>query len=520
LNELFEIVQLIKAGKITFPHKIIPSKDFFGDKTYQFYKGLESGKYSSDEQAREDLYGLDRTKANHVSHAKFNVLKKRLKERLFLNVLFPVEGQYPADGYQASFLFCNRNYIISRLMIFFGATLSGYKLMRKVLDKAEKYQIYEIAQLSANSLLRDAVQSGNQKQFKLYRAKLKEFQKVYSAETEADGLYYQLLIPFAKQLYVRVGTLEHVHSAMKAIENLYNEFKTHKLFLSLSNIQILYYQVKGENRNAIDICNQTLRYLESEKIAFSQVRMSNYMLLKMDAMLALRNYDLSAAYAKECIERYPEGSSGWFDAHELQFLCCINTSPLTDSNQNVTQKLNEASGIYLTCTSSKYFKVLKPAKQERWQIFGGYLWFLCTYYTETGILNEVFQDIPKFRLSKLINSTKIASMDKKGMNVSLLVLQFLICLQERKSMDLLKSVESIKYYISDNLRGEVIRERTFLKYLVALGENELGAIKNSGRITKIVSALDKTEDTLTPTQAQTEIISYRLLTDLLKSKYK
>jgi hypothetical protein len=218
MNAIKDIIRLVKTGRITRPEKIRPFNREREQKTLQFYKAVSAGKYGTEAAAVKDLYPGDPEEAGRL---KFNMLKKRLKERLYAAVLFPREGRYGAKSYEANFIYCQRHYFVARMLLFFAASGAGYSLMRKVLARATAYGLNDIALLCTLALRRDALVRGDTKLFTEYNELLAKAQATIAAETEAETVYYEMLIPFSRKLNVQPGTHEKMKEGLEKIEGIY-----------------------------------------------------------------------------------------------------------------------------------------------------------------------------------------------------------------------------------------------------------------------------------------------------------
>src|SRR5690242_9839411 len=123
MEELRDIIQQIKAGKITNPQQIKPFEKNRDGLMEALFEGIMADKFTSDEGARTALYGDSEEEGVKV---RYSTLKTRLKERLRLSLLF--SGKFDKGSYRYSFVQCHRDYIIGRLMLFFHAFNAGYNL--------------------------------------------------------------------------------------------------------------------------------------------------------------------------------------------------------------------------------------------------------------------------------------------------------------------------------------------------------------------------------------------------------
>jgi len=514
MKGLIEIFRVIKSGRITRPEKINPFDKQKEPTSHKFYNGLLAGDYASDAEARESLYGKNRMgKAGKKILQKYNMLKKRMKERVFTAVLFPAEGEYPASGYAWTFMYCYRNFTIARILLFFGARVSGRLLLKKVLARAHEFEIYDIALLSVLALRREIVFKGNPKELEEHKKLIKEFQEKLAAESAMEEIYYDLELPFATKLYISPAIVETAAVGLKEAARIAKNCRTFRTQSLYSDIKIFECQVRGDLIRAAEVCDEAIAVLESNKKMHSRARRGALLVRKMDSLLLLNDAHKAYECAEQCLAVYLPGTNNWYTVNELLFLVQLNEPAHGLENAIVT---------YTNSIKQPEFKTLERPEQEKWHIYGGYLWFMLTYHNKVSEREAVFGKRKGFDITTLSNKITVTGKDKKGVYVSFIILMALIYIQEKKTKRLESSKESLKYYLSQNLRGDNSRGRNFIRLLMALVENEGRLKANAMHINKLARALARTESTITATQSQIEVISYsklwKIADDMVKKR--
>lgn len=153
-----------------------------------------------------------------------------------------------------------------------------------------------------------------------------------------------------------------------------------------------------------------------------------------------------------------KGSSLWIRYYDLGFRLSMATGAFSQSNRYFQEVVGSKS------------LVGKPAElQEQWRIYAAYLKFI------KQVRAEVIKGKDRsntFRLGKFMNETPIFSKDKQGMNIPILIAQFLFLLAQKKYYKLIDRTEALAKYQSRYLQqDEWFRSQCFLKMLMQLPAN-------------------------------------------------
>jgi hypothetical protein len=501
-------VSLIKSQRVSWPSKLNLYDPIKDKMSYRFYNGIMADQYGTDQDAIAQLYGQEII-GGHGDNArnKFKALKKSVKDRLLLGIIYTNKAMYPTNHYPGGFMNCHIDFLIGRLLLFLGARLSGRRLVYTALLGAKDLEIYEIALMAATVLRKLDVHKGNLELFLEYEKMIKDFYAMLGAENEIDGIYYNLQLPFAKKMFVtpvmQKDALEGLQKASGILENCPG-FQVRSVYY---NIKIIYLQVHGEARLAVAACDEAIAHLEGNTKLYSEVRMSNILLRKIDCLMLVRDitpveYKELFGFVSQCEKAFLAGSINWYKIQELYFLMCLQIPENT---------LDRAVAAYSAAIKHAKFKLLEEQEREKWYIYEGYLWLIMTRYGGHEDRIPVFGKRKKYDLGKLYNETRTVVKDKKGMYISFLILESLIFLQENKAKELEKMTERLKNYLTLHLRSDNNRGRNFVRLLIALIEGKGKLNKNRTLITKLEKALERTESAITAAQAQVEVISYTQL---------
>jgi hypothetical protein len=315
LTEIKEIIALSKAGRIRKLEDLIHLKKGLHKKTWQFYHEILEGKINSNEEAEKSLYPGKKSSSNYY------MLKKRLREKLQTSVLFSeIDGGL--DSQDPVFMYCHKNYVTGRLLLWYGSRDGGIPILKDVLKKALTYELYAIAELCILELKKDALVCGNDKYFKKLNSDLVIIREIIINESTAENLLQSVLLPFSRKVHptnLPASILEHI----ELIEKLRKKTPTYNLINSLNRLKIIYCQFNGEHQKAIQICDEHLALLKTKRY-YTPLRKGHFLIQKLDCLLLKRDFPKVKTMVIECDEIFRPGTGHWFLTYQLYLLISIN----------------------------------------------------------------------------------------------------------------------------------------------------------------------------------------------------
>jgi hypothetical protein len=148
---------------------------------------------------------------------------------------------------------------------------------------------------------------------------------------------------------------------------------------------------------------------------------------------------------------------------------------------------------------------------EHWKIFETYLHYFIA-------INEIKPDLQSqrrfgtFRPGKFLNEVPVYSKDKRGSNITILVLQVLFLIKERKYEEVSDKLESLKYYSHRYLRkDETYRSNVFIHMLMQLPKGHFNKKAVERHADKYILKLKGMPLELSSQSVELEIVPYEKL---------
>ena len=193
-----------------------------------------------------------------------------------------------------------------------------------------------------------------------------------------------------------------------------------------------------------------------KKKHLSKTAVFTFVFKKLRCYLNLREFEMGHQYAKECLSLQPKGTANWFFILETQVLLSLHQGDF-----------NAAFLYYLLAIKHCRFQLIAKSSLEHWKIIEAYFSLL----SKMKLLNSVRQgkSINSFRLSKFLNEVPILSKDKKGGNISILIVQALHLLEMGKMNEFEDRIYSLRTYSYRYLNEKHLeRHHIFIKMLMIL----------------------------------------------------
>lgn len=190
-----------------------------------------------------------------------------------------------------------------------------------------------------------------------------------------------------------------------------------------------------------------------------------------------------------------EGTFNWFKFNELHLMLMLKL-----------KRYELAEKMLIKVIYHPRFEFLPDNAKELWRIYESYICYLITMGKVEKSSNH------KFRLGKFINEVPIFSKDKGGMNIAILVIKFLVLLQERRYNRVIDEIEAIEQYSYRHLRQKnTKRSYLFFKMLLQIPHCEFDIAKIQAKTQTLLEELMETPMQLGNQTHEVEVIPFEHL---------
>lgn len=405
----------------------------------KLFKGIADGTFQNDEEAALQIY------QSPASDKKYLMLKSRLKERLINTLFFLNHKKIQDSPYQKAVYQCNRNYFCAKILLTHGARTSAISMAKSTLAIALQFDLNEIILLCARMLRHHYAMIGLKKDFQQYNILAANSLKLVRSETKAEQMYESLLSQVARSKAYSTElavTAKEYFNQSKELSRYQQSFHLHLLHY---RIGLLYYQVIGNYRLTLNLCNRLQAFLGKHSRFKLASREGEIALLKMVCCLYLHDYKNGRQNAEEALKFYSQGSNNWFVVLQNYFLLAMHAG-----------KHKQAADLFDLATGHPRFQYLSAEKSEEWKIFEAYLNYVLPSKAKSK----------EFKILKFINEVPIYSKDKGGLYPAILIAQLLYLIDHGEEDRIERQIESLRIFSSRNLSGKKsVRTSLFIKML-------------------------------------------------------
>ena len=376
----------------------------------------------------------------------------KLRERLHNSVVFIDANSPKFSDAQKAFYSCQKLITIARILLGRYARASAIELAERVMRKSLEFEIYEIS-LEAAIMIREhhAFRTGRHSVFHSIQNRIQEYEDIVAAEKLAKYYHQHLHVALIRSA---TPNQDYFDLARKYIDELSAIRATIKSF----GFNLIYYSMKVELalhskdfEQVISECSESLDFFATKKFAPPHFILQFRYWIFQSHVLLQKNDDAEETFS-EIREVFESGTVRWYNTYELRFLMLMRM-----------QDYDRAGPIYSTVVQQTSFRYQPEKRQETWRTYRAFLYYL----KMIGRLEIELQ--ASFRLRKFLNEIPIFSKDKRGYNITVLIIQILILLQQKKYDQLTDRIEAIEKYTSRYLRNdENFRSNCFIKMLLQI----------------------------------------------------
>ncbi len=485
LRELISVLSRKRVKRITLINKRKGQPSLYR----ALYEGIKTGEFVNDTDAAKALLGVGSDAKSYL------MLKNRLRHRL-INQLFFLDLK--ESDYSRAALICNRDFFAGKFLVMNGSLKQGGKLIKVALNKALKIHLHDISVQCLKVLKYISSFNGQAKLFESYSELLRTEKVLFDAELEIEDLYQKVTLILLKSAYHSAENVSFAEqSYLQASEILEKHFSPEGQ-MHVYRLQLYFLFLKRDFDGIIWVASRAQDFIRNHPSIYTLLRIGEFALHKMEAALYLGDFERGKAIGVECEALFRKGSVNWFIYKEFLFLFLLRTGRL-EEGWSLYEEVKEIGSI-------RFFKQ-DELRAEKWIIFNAYLQFLSPKKEiDTG-------KGKKFILSKFLNEVPNYSKDRKGLNVAVLSLQYLILLKAGKYDEITRLSEYIRLYISRYLKEPSCRRSAlFLKMLLTLEKKSFNAEQTSKSVKKYLNELsDSSQSVMIGEDAFMEMVPFQQL---------
>ncbi|GAB4495638.1 MAG: hypothetical protein OHK0019_25270 [Saprospiraceae bacterium] len=449
MRDLVELVGLLEKTKLkgNGVMKWIVEPD---SKMEQLFEAISEKEVQSDEDAVK-IFGN-----GQAGFATLATVKSKLKERLLDSFFLLHFKEANFSSRQKAFFECYKKWAIVMTLLSRNAKTTGIDQLERLLRHTMHFEFTELTLDILRVLrLQYSVVDGDIKKYETVRDQYTRYEQIWMMENKAEQYYSDLMIQFTNSKSTQLEVVEQAKVCYAELAPFMAECSSFKLHMFGRLVEMMIYNGENDYVNTARLCEDAIRFFDQKEYD-SGLPLQVFYYNLIVCYLQLREFEKGQAVINRCSYYFEEGSFNWFKLQELFFLLAMHSG-----------RYEEAYWLYEKVVNYPRFEEKAVQITEMWKIYQAYLYFLIKIgKIPPGIVSA---KISKFKLARFLNEIPLFSKDKRGMNISILIVQILHALADKNYDQTADRIETIEKYCSRYLRdNDTYRSNCFIKMLLQI----------------------------------------------------
>lgn len=439
MQKLKQYVDLIKQFKV----KKQEVTALLGDDTtklHRFFDGLAARRWKADEDAIvRELYGeqLD------TRHGPYRALKAELKKKL-RNLLFLMDFHQPdvLNDVQEAHYDSLRTCAAVKILSGRGKSDAGIDMCQHLLENALKFDLTEAVMTAAKHLQTHyRIKQPNVKKYNYYRNLYLQHLDYYRVESLSENFYTDIIGNYINNRSTKKWVQATVKDYVEQLLPHKGQVKTGQFLWFFGMLELMFHMVVNDYTSTLAICEDYIDQLEKKPYLHKSALVVFYH-QKTVCHLMLRQHEEGFKAALKASTWVIHGSHNWFKDRTIFLQLCLH------ARRNKT-----AMKVCIEVLKHEDFKNQIESVQQELKIYEAYIQWL----VKVGKIkaNDVEQEqIGSFRINRLLNEVPVCALDKRGLNIPVLLLQILSVTGEKDDEGFYLRLEALNQYRTRHFKDD------------------------------------------------------------------
>lgn len=433
----------------------------------------------------------------------FSRLKGRLKEVLIKSILMQnttLETEYSRVNEQMNQY---RHAIVTKFLQQRKINDLAIDIAEKAIIKSMKYHATENVLLLSRVLIRHyGAAEYNKYKLTKYLEIQEKYLKVHNWEVKAENYYIDLQ---RIQLHTLAAPSESIKiKAKKYVDELdkVNDIQTFFFLANRYKVKAAYFEYEKDYESLLKLSDATLKELSAPEFR-SNINTQNINLRKAWALIQAGRNDDAISLGIKDIKKTPSGTFGWYFISHYVLKAYLYKGDYQKAIELVKNMVEHPR-----------FNKLGENYQELFNTTLGYIHLI----VESGIydIKNRKNDLPEFKLYKFLNTIPVFSKDKRGINVSILLMHIAYLLQRKDYNSIIDRVDSLNQYAYRYLRkDDSFRSNCMIKMVIQMTKADFNPIRTARYTQELLDQLRQVNIAGSGENIETEIIPYEVLWEIM-----
>jgi hypothetical protein len=275
------------------------------------------------------------------------------------------------------------------------------------------------------------------------------------AELKAEEYFSEFANQFSISRASKSEYLDKAISHANDLQKIINDYSTYQFKLYAYTVMAIRYEITDDHENTIRVCNEALHFFSDRGHIATDTALFSFSFRKIPSLILLGRLKEAESVTQECIQFKFVALFNWYQTQLYRYIIFLHLADY-----------NKAYSIYKEAIEHPDFNRQYQNIKETWYIYEAHTY----YFHLRKVINAPLNDrLKKFRLNKFLNEIPGYSKDKRGMNISVLILHILFLLHQKEYGKIIDRVEALRTYTHRYLRKDAtFRSNCFIKMLLQL----------------------------------------------------
>lgn len=493
MKELSTLVEVISRNKVK-QIDIIGYSNGAPNQAQQLYEEIHAGNIKSEEDIIQHFFSGNKNAPFYCSR-----LKRQLKDRLINTVFFLDLNQSTLNDFTRAYYTCFKMAAAAKILFGRNARDAAAEVAEKALEIALQYDITDVAFTMSRDLRGHfATNLGNREKFEKLDQILEEQTNILLAEQKAEKYFSDLKVNFISTRSAQPEYIERAARYAQELRVLSETINSYRFNYMSFLTQVTYYEITNDYRGMLPVCKKALSYFDKKQHLVPINVLFSFTSRILICHTQLKNYAEAKKVVPMCFQYTREGTHNWFIIYDYYMILCFHAGDFQEAYEVSQNVLNHPK-----------LKNQEEYVFEHWIIHEAYIYYLISI---GKIKSDANNPVKKFRISKFVNEVPLFSKDKRGINISIIIIQILFLLHQQEYGKIIDRMESLKTYNQRYLRrDDTFRSNCFIRMLLTLPECSFHKTAVLRKAQKYWEKLQEVPLDVAKQSAEIEIIPYETL---------
>jgi hypothetical protein len=462
----------------------------------KLYGILLREKQVTEEECMKEIYGKKNITA-------FSRLKTRLREILMQAIIFQINTNNFADLRSNIHLQVSMQSLIGKSLRIRKLEWIAAELLEKSLPKAIKYSITEDVLSQTRQLASYYSTQNNKYKSKKYFDLQTRYLYIYEWELKAENYYLDLRNTRAQSLanaseLAKNKSLQY-YSELEKIKDIH----TFRFRFNRYRIFAFYFEITKNYNALLSLTEQTLKEFSSKEFS-SETNINNIQVRNLWALIQAGRLDDTITIGVKALNQVIPGEPNWYRINYYIIKA-----------QLYSKKYNNATELLIKIINNPKFSKINEYYHEIFFTTLGYLHLLSDSIV-FGNNQEFRKVLPEFKLGKFLNAIPVFSKDKRGINVSILLMHIGFLLQRKDYNAIIDRTDSLNQYAYRYLRNDdSFRSNCMIKMVIQMTKADFNPVRTERYTADLRRQLSTVNLAGSGENIEIEIIPFEVLWDIM-----